>query len=118
LNLCLKTIFIREKHEHFLFYRRRQWQRKNGCDASFNRAALNIRNDQESSQPINYNLQDNGVIIGGIHAYLYFLKSILHVDHLFVEEKYRGQDLGSVLLEKVEKIAKEYGATLSHLDIA
>ena len=50
----------------------------------FNRAALNIGNDHESSQPINYNLQDNGVIIGGIHANLYFLKSILHVDNLFV----------------------------------
>ncbi len=82
----------------------------------FNRAALNIRNDQESSQPINYNLQDNGVIIGGIHAYLYFLKSILHVDHLFVEEKYRGQGFGSLLLAKVEKIAKEYSANLVHLD--
>ncbi len=52
----------------------------------FNKAALNISNDQESSQPINYNLQDNGVIIGGIHANLYFLKSIMHVDHLFVEK--------------------------------
>jgi GNAT superfamily N-acetyltransferase len=82
----------------------------------FNRAALNIGNDQESSQPINYNLQYNRAIIGGIHANLYFLKRILHVDHLFVEEKYRGQDLGSVLLEKVEKIAKEYGANLVHLD--
>ena len=82
----------------------------------FNRAALNIRNDQESSQPINYNLQDNGAIIGGIHAYSYFLKSTLYVDHLFVEEKYRGQDLGSVLLAKVEKVAKEYGANLVHLD--
>jgi hypothetical protein len=82
----------------------------------FNRAALNISNDQESSQPINYNLQDNEVIIGGIHAYLYFLKSILHVDHLFVDEKYRGQDFGSLLLAKVEKIAKEYSANLVHLD--
>lgn len=82
----------------------------------FNRIALNIKNNQESSQPINYNLQDNGVIIGGIHANLYFLKSIMHVDHLFVDEKYRGQDFGSLLLEKVEEIAKERGATLSHLD--
>lgn len=82
----------------------------------FNRAVLNIRNDQESSQPINYNLQDNGVIIGGIHANLYFLKSIMHVDHLFVDEKYRGQDFGSLLLAKVEEIAKERDASLVHLD--
>ena len=82
----------------------------------FNRDALNIGNDQESSQPINYNLQDNGAIIGGIHANLYFLKSILHVDHLFVDEKYRGQDFGSLLLAKVEKFAKEYDANLVHLD--
>ena len=82
----------------------------------FNRTALNIKNDQESSQPINYNLQDNGVIIGGVNAYIHFLKNILHVDHLFVEEKYRGQDLGSILLARVERIAKEHGATLSHLD--
>jgi hypothetical protein len=82
----------------------------------FNRVALNIKNDQESSQPINYNLQDNGVIIGGINAYLYFLKSILYVEHIFIEEKYRRQDFGSLLLAKVEKIAKEYGAHLVHLD--
>lgn len=84
--------------------------------SDFNKAALNIRNDQESSQPINYNIQDNGTIIGGIHANLYFLKSILHIDLLFVDEKYRGQDFGSLLLTKVEKIAKEYGANLAHLD--
>ncbi|MFY7842633.1 MAG: GNAT family N-acetyltransferase [Rhabdochlamydiaceae bacterium] len=82
----------------------------------FNRTALNIKNDQESSQPINYNLQDNGVIIGGIHANLYFLKSIMHVDHLFVDEKYRGKDFGSLLLAKVEEIAKVRGASLVHLD--
>jgi GNAT superfamily N-acetyltransferase len=84
--------------------------------SNFNRGILNINRDQESSLPINYNLQANGVIIGGVNAYIYFLKSILHVDHLFVEEKYRGQDLGSILLAKVERIAKEHGATLSHLD--
>ena len=82
----------------------------------FNKAALNIQNDQDISQLINYNLQDNGVIIGGINSHLYFKKSVLHVEDLFIEEKYRGQDLGSILLAKVEKIAKERGANLVHLE--
>ena len=40
----------------------------------------------------------------------------LYVDVLFVDEEYRGQDLGSELLNKVENEAKAIDATLAHLD--
>jgi hypothetical protein len=43
--------------------------------SNFNRGILNINRDQESSLPINYNLQANGVIIGGVNAYIYFSKT-------------------------------------------
>jgi GNAT superfamily N-acetyltransferase len=41
---------------------------------------------------------------------------ILYIDVLFVEESHRGQQLGSLLLSKVEAEAKSMGASLSHLD--
>lgn len=62
----------------------------------------------------NYVIKDNGKIIAGINAFVYW--GMLYVDVLFVEEEYRGQDLGSQLLNKVELEAKAIGATLVHLD--
>ncbi len=84
--------------------------------SAFNRSQLNIQSEKPSSLPLNFHIKNNGVIIGGINANLYFLQSILHIDHLFVDETYRGLDLGSKLLNHVEEIAKSKGARLSHLD--
>lgn len=41
---------------------------------------------------------------------------MLYVDVLFVEENYRGGQLGSLLLSKVETEDKSMGANLLHLD--
>ncbi len=62
----------------------------------------------------NYVIKDNSKVIAGINAIIYH--QALYVDVLFVDEEYRGQDLGSELLNKVENEAKAIGATLAHLD--
>ena len=61
----------------------------------------------------NYVIKDANQVIAGINATIYH--NSLYVDVLFVTSEYRGQDLGSELLNKVETEAKEIGATLSHL---
>lgn len=84
--------------------------------SEFNRNVLKISNSADSSLQVNYNIQNGGVVIAGINANLYFLKSVLHVDHLFVSAEYRGCGLGRVLLAKVEQVAKEHGVHIAHLD--
>jgi len=71
----------------------------------------------QESEPIiqNYVIKDGNKIIAGINAFVYHW-GILYVDMLFVNEEYRGQDLGIELLNKVESEAKAIGATLVHLD--
>lgn len=61
----------------------------------------------------NYVIKDANQVIAGINAVIYH--NSLYVDVIFVTSEYRGQDLGSELLSKVETEAKEIGATLSHL---
>ena len=61
----------------------------------------------------NYVIKDNSKVIAGITAIIYH--QALYVDVLFVTPEYRGQDLGSQLLNKVENEAKAIGATLAHL---
>lgn len=53
----------------------------------------------------NYVIKDKGKIIAGLNAILYSWK-ILHVDILFVDEKYRGQGLGIKLLNHAENEAR------------
>lgn len=83
---------------------------------NFNRQVLGITADKPSSASLNYVIKLDDKIIGGINSCLYFLQSILHIDHLFVDEKHRDQQLGSALLKKVESEAKVMGASLVHLD--
>lgn len=54
-------------------------------------------------------------VIAGICADVYIWQ-ILYLSVFFVEENYRHQGLGAILLNKVEEKAKQLGATLSHLD--
>jgi GNAT superfamily N-acetyltransferase len=61
----------------------------------------------------NYVIKDANQVIAGINAIIYH--NSLYVDVLFVASEYRGQDLGSKLLNKVEVEAKAMGSTLSHL---
>lgn len=57
----------------------------------------------------------NGDILAGINSILYCW-NCLYVDVLWVKEEFRGEGYGSALLKEVEKIAKEKGCTLIHLD--
>lgn len=65
---------------------------------------------------LNFHIKDkSSFLIAGINSLLYCL-GMLFIDVLFVEESHRRQQLGSLLLSKVEAEAKLLGATLSHLD--
>ena len=57
----------------------------------------------------------NGEIIAGILSKMYCW-NCLYIDVLWVKEEYRKDGLGSKLLKEVEKIAKEKGCYLIHLD--
>lgn len=57
----------------------------------------------------------NGEVLAGINSILYCWKC-LHVDILWVKEKYRKEGFGSLLLNEAEKIAKAKGCKLAHLD--
>ena len=58
---------------------------------------------------------DNGKIIAGCVARMYCW-NVVYIDTLWVDEKHRGTGLGSKLLAKVEKTAKDKGCYLIHLD--
>lgn len=55
----------------------------------------------------NFHISDRGQIVAGIVAGSVF--DTLEVEFLFVEEAYRGQGLGSSLLEHAERLAREDG---------
>ena len=63
----------------------------------------------------NYVIKENDTIIAGINACVYCW-NILYINPLFVDENHRGKNLGSQLLERVEKEAQAMGVSLSHLD--
>ncbi|KTD48056.1 GNAT family acetyltransferase [Legionella rubrilucens] len=54
-------------------------------------------------------------VIAGICSEVYTWK-LLYISVFFVEEKYRNQGLGTILINKVEEKAKQLGVTLAHLD--
>ena len=57
----------------------------------------------------------NGDVLAGINSKLYCW-NCLYVDVLWVKEEFRKDGYGSALLNEVEKIAKEKGCKLIHLD--
>ena len=63
----------------------------------------------------NYVIKDDTVIIAGIET-CFYLEEVLYVNVLFVDAHYRGQRIGSLLLDKVESEAKAMGGILVHLD--
>lgn len=63
----------------------------------------------------NYVIKDNGIIIAGIKADMYYW-GMVYIEVLFVDENYRGLGLGTALLARLETDAKAAGATLIHLD--
>ena len=58
---------------------------------------------------------ENGEILAGINALLYCWKC-LYIDVLWVKEEYRAEGYGTEILNDIEKIAKEKGCNLIHLD--
>lgn len=64
---------------------------------------------------LNYVVKDNVIIVAGIKADIYYW-NILYIQVLWVDEKYRGQKLGTKLLNRVEQEAKDLGVKLVHLD--
>lgn len=57
----------------------------------------------------------DGDIIAGIHSVLYGW-NCLYIDVLWIKESFRKQGYGTLLLNEVERIAKEKGCKLVHLD--
>jgi N-acetylglutamate synthase-like GNAT family acetyltransferase len=64
---------------------------------------------------LNFTIKNDDEVIAGICADVYIWQ-ILYISVFFIEENYRHQGLGTILLNKVEEKAKQLGATLSHLD--
>lgn len=69
----------------------------------------------KSEQPIAYVIRNDDGIIAGISACIDW-GYILHIELLFVDEKYRHQGFGTLLLSKVEHEAKALGAGLAQTD--
>lgn len=66
--------------------------------------------------PLNRVIKDkDGNVLAGINSVLYCW-NCLQVDVLWVKEEFRKEGYGSILLNEVEKIAKEKGCKLVHLD--
>ena len=64
---------------------------------------------------LNFTVKNGDEVVAGICADVYKWK-ILYISVFFIEENYRHQGLGTILLNKVEEKAKQLNATLSHLD--
>lgn len=56
-----------------------------------------------------------GDIIAGINSKMYCW-NCLYIDVLLVKEEYRKEGLGSKILNEIEKVAKDKGCYLIHLD--
>lgn len=66
--------------------------------------------------PINLVVKDiDGQVVAGVDSRLYCW-NCCYVDILWVKEGHRKAGYGTILLKEVEKIAKEKGAYLIHLD--
>jgi GNAT superfamily N-acetyltransferase len=72
---------------------------------------MNIQVDTLTTTGIRFSLQDNGGEIA--RAYLYLMHNDLHkepfglLEDVYVDEKYRGQEIGSKLIQNIIKTAKE-----------
>ena len=57
----------------------------------------------------------NGEVLAGINSELYCW-NVLYIDILWVKEGFRHNGYGSILLNEIEKIAREKSCNLIHLD--
>jgi GNAT superfamily N-acetyltransferase len=66
-------------------------------------------------RPVNFFLKDeSGAIRGGVLAYVW--GRWLHVDTVWIEEEFRGQDWGTRMLEAAHEAGREKGAEAAFLD--
>ena len=57
----------------------------------------------------------DGEIVAGICGLIYGWK-ILYIDVLYVDENYRRQNLGGILLDHLEEEGRKMGCKMAHLD--
>jgi GNAT superfamily N-acetyltransferase len=77
----------------------------------FNRA----QTGNERPRPVAYFLRDDGgQIVGGVQGSLWGRS--VHIDALWVDEKYRGQDYGSKLMKALEDYAQNHAHPLVYLE--
>lgn len=79
----------------------------------FNRKALGFTG-KHLEVVKNYVIKEGEQVIAGIKS-CFYLGHALSISDVFVEEKYRHQGLGTVLLSTVENEVKSLGAKLAHL---
>jgi GNAT superfamily N-acetyltransferase len=80
---------------------------------SFNRA----QTGNERPRPVAYFLRDEeGQIVGGVQGSLWGRS--VHIDALWVDEKYRGQNYGSKLMKAIEDYAQTHAHPLVYLETA
>lgn len=60
-------------------------------------------------------LSEDGKILAGIIVRMYCWRCI-YIDTFWIDESMRGEGLGTLLFEEVERVAKENGSHLIHLD--
>jgi ribosomal protein S18 acetylase RimI-like enzyme len=86
----------------------------------FNRARSPLwdqnHDDQYSAAPLHLYVQNaDGIVIGGLIGRTHSLRSWLEVSILWVDEAYRGQGLGSALIERAEAEAVQRGCLYARL---
>lgn len=82
----------------------------------YNSAIIPLKHDVPL-MPINRVLKNtDGNVIGGINSILYYCWNTMYIDMLWVNEYHRKKGYGSKLLKAIERIAKEAGCTLIHLE--
>jgi len=59
-------------------------------------------------------LRERGKIVGGIVGEVW--TSVLFIQLFWIEQKYRGKDLGTKLIKAIEDEARKFGATRSYVD--
>jgi GNAT superfamily N-acetyltransferase len=71
---------------------------------------------ENAFEPINRVIKDeSGEVVAGINSMLYCW-NCLYIDVLWVKEDFRKYGYGSALISEVERVAKEKGCNLVHLD--
>jgi GNAT superfamily N-acetyltransferase len=59
-------------------------------------------------------LRDKGTIVGGIVGEVWM--TVLFIQLLWIEERFRGKGHGTALIKKIEEEARRFGAVRSYLD--